>query len=150
MNPAVHQTFTQVSDLTIQIATIGAAVVPFVLPLVPLFIKTVGARIKDTNRRRAFEVVSQAGSVATSIAAAEINRMLEAARSPSSPGGTAITPEERNAAMAAGAAAGLRWARDQMPNGVLTDVYGDQRTIEDCLKAKARQNLEGNAAGAPP
>lgn len=147
MNPAVTQTLYQVLDLTAQIATVGAAVVPLVLPLVPLIIKTVSARIKDTNRRRAFEVVGQAGSVATSVAAAVVARKLEEARSPSSRGGTTITPEERNEALAAGAAAGWHWAKDQMPAELLTKVYGDQRTVEDCLKAKARQNLEGNPAG---
>lgn len=147
MNPQVTQTLSQILEITGALATIGAAVVPFVLPFVPLIVRSASARIKDSKRRRAFEVVGQAGSVATSVAAAEVARMLEEARKPSSPGGASITPEERNAALAAGAAAGWRWAQDQLPAKLLTGVYGDKRTVEDCLKAKARQNLEGNAAG---
>lgn len=147
MNPQVTQTLSQILALTGQIATVGAAFVPLLVPLAPLIINSVASRIKDRNRRRAFEVVGQAGSVATSVAAAEVARMMEEARKPGSKGGTTITPEERNDALAAGAAAGWRWAQDQLPAKLLTGVYGDKRTVEDCLKAKARQNLEGNAAG---
>lgn len=147
MNPAVQQTLSQVLDLSIQMATLAAAAAPFVLPFVPAILRAASNRIQDGKRRRAFEVVSQLGTLATSIAAAEVQRALEDAAKPDSPGGSAITPEERQAALAKGAAAAWRWAQEQGLKSAVLDVYRDEGLVADSIKAKVRQNLDGNPAG---
>lgn len=150
MNPQVTQTLSQILEITGALATIGAAVVPFVLPFVPLIVRSASARIKDSKRRRAFEVVSQAGTVATSIAAAEVQRLLAEAQKPGSPGGASITAQERETALAAGAAAAWRWAKEQGLQDLVLGVYGDEQTVKESLAAKARQNIDGNPAGMKP
>lgn len=139
---------------------------PFVIPLVKSALVN---RVKKEERASAeagFDAVSRAGVIAASRFAQVQTEMLKRAMAPDSPGGVAITDEERREALAAGAAAAadsipredVAAALEGLTNRALEEMKASTAFSDaiklygslDEVKAAIRRTLEAHLVKHPP
>jgi len=94
-----------------------ARALPKLLPLLMQFLKSAYAH-------GLLQLVSKAGLIAASAAAAAMRDALEKAKAPDSPGGGTITDDEKRSIMSAGVRAGMASLRASGVMGKILELYG--------------------------
>lgn len=128
-------------------ASVVAALVPVLVPTAPLWLPLVANHIKDVHHRQAFTAVSNAGLLALNAASVEYRAAIARAKEPSSPGGTEVMAEEKQAALTAGISVGMRWLKDQGVLQRVVDAYGGEDAARLALESIIRSKLSEPGAG---
>lgn len=123
------------------IATVGTA---FASALI-WFVRFVQPIIADKRNEAAFKEIGRLGTIGASAAAFSYFKALEAARSPTSDGGKAVTPAEQKLALKAGVDEAWATLKRQAP-GIIKNVisyYGDDDKAKQSLEVIVRRKAFG-------
>lgn len=129
------------SRIVEQSLSLITAVTAMLVPLAPLLVPLLSSQIKNAQHRHAFEAVSNACLIALNAAGQEYRRAVERAKSADSPGGSEVTRDEMNAAMAAGVSVGVTWLRDNKVYDQVIEVYGGEDAARLALESFIRAKL---------
>lgn len=124
-----------------QTMTLLVALVPLLVPTMPLWLPLLAGHIKDARHRQAFEAVSRAALLSLNEALQEYRAAREKAQDPKSPGGTAILDEEEKAALAAGVAVGVKWLESNHLLDRVISVYGGEDAVRQALEEFIRHKI---------
>lgn len=122
-----------------------AAVATALAPLLPILLPLLLAHVQDSKARLALGAVTRAAIPAVSAASQTIYAAIEAAGRSDSPGGAAVTPDERRTAIAIGVARGLSvLTADPRTIRLVLDYYGSEDAVREALEVLIRRKALGH------
>lgn len=147
MDPVIAELLKVAIHTGGQVLGAGIALLPVLLPVaIPLvfpLVRTVAARWKGEAAVGVVDALERAIKPALSVAVVELDRALEQARLPNSPGGPTITPDEYKKVVATAVDAAWRSLDGQ---GLLADAirsYGGEAAVKASLIKMLERDLAG-------
>ncbi len=122
------------------IAILGAIVAALV-PIMPILIPIISARIKDERIKRAIDSVGMAAFMGVAAGLRAANTKLAMARVPGSLGGTEVTREELSEAISEGCVASKQWLKDNGYWDKALATYGSEQALGDAVSAVVSHRL---------
>lgn len=132
-----------------QAAMLAGAIITAMLPLLPFVLPVIRGWVRGERNRQAFDAVSRAGLLAASAASSEFRRLIAAAQAPGSPGGVAITDEEKRVVLAKATAMGVEALRRSGDLPQVTSAYGGDDAVKASVESIIHYKLYGRAVDLP-
>lgn len=132
-----------------QVAMLAGAIITAMLPLLPFILPVIRGWIRGEKNRQAFDAVSRVGLLAASAASSEFRRLIAAAQAPGSPGGAAITDEEKRVVLAKATAMGVEALRRSGEFPQVAQAYGGDDAVKASVESIVHHKLYGRAVDLP-
>lgn len=132
------------------VVTAGVSALPVLLPILVPVAKHLLLQNATDRQRRVFDAVELAAKPGVSLAIQRIQAALAKAALPGSPGGTTVTQEEWNAALAEGVMAARGAVNGAQLGAAAVAAYGGEEALAASLAEIIKRDLKDKHGTTPP